>query len=610
MSIRSFSILLINFFFITFSFAQNQQVIDSLEKMTKTVEDEKKAEVYNHLAFEYLVISIDKSLNYSDKALKYAHLTNNRQEEINALSDIGSAFYSQNKYFEAIKYYQQSLMICKEINNEQKMADINNRIGKIYKNLSDYEKATEYSLKALEAFEKLYNADKQVIHYKEGIANTLNDIGLIYCDMGINNEALEYYKKSLKITQELFSALGKKEYKAHIASIINNIAIIYENTKDYEKALNYYNESLNIFNELNNKNGIAGALNNIGMLYFNSKAYEKALDYFLRSLEIKSELGSSQSISNTMVNIGAAYLRMNKYVEALPYFDQSLELAKKVKARNIISQNYLYLSELFSAKGNTAKAFDYYKQYSALEDSIYNIETINKIADIQTRYKIANKEQEIQLQENKIKAQRNLIYFAVAISLIILIFSIIFFIQKIRQKRANKELVLKNIEIVKSEQQLLACKNELENAISVLNEKNIFLQASKTTKISSGYKLPDSHKQEILDKIINLFDKEKVFLQSDITIDRISKQLNTNRTYVSQVINDTFKKNFSDYLNEYRVKEALKLLSDPNYKHLTIEGIASEVGFAIPTTFYRCFKKYTGVSPAFYLKTSRSGLYY
>jgi AraC-like DNA-binding protein len=60
-------------------------------------------------------------------------------------------------------------------------------------------------------------------------------------------------------------------------------------------------------------------------------------------------------------------------------------------------------------------------------------------------------------------------------------------------------------------------------------------------------------------------------------------------------------------LNEYRIKEACRRLNDTeHYGNITINGIASSVGFKTRTNFIAYFKRFTGLTPSEYLKIANS----
>jgi AraC-like DNA-binding protein len=77
----------------------------------------------------------------------------------------------------------------------------------------------------------------------------------------------------------------------------------------------------------------------------------------------------------------------------------------------------------------------------------------------------------------------------------------------------------------------------------------------------------------------------------------------SNQKYVSDAINSVLNKNFRSFLNEYRIKEAQRLLSEPDALKFSINAVATKIGFKSPTAFRNTFKELTGVTPSFYLKS-------
>jgi AraC-like DNA-binding protein len=99
-------------------------------------------------------------------------------------------------------------------------------------------------------------------------------------------------------------------------------------------------------------------------------------------------------------------------------------------------------------------------------------------------------------------------------------------------------------------------------------------------------------------KVIALFDKEKPYLDPELTLSDLAIRLKTNTSILSQVINKGFEKNFNDFINEYRVQEYQAKVKTPQYKHLTILAVALDCGFNSKATFNRAYKKLTGQNPS------------
>ena len=122
------------------------------------------------------------------------------------------------------------------------------------------------------------------------------------------------------------------------------------------------------------------------------------------------------------------------------------------------------------------------------------------------------------------------------------------------------------------------------------------------------YKKSGLTEQEALairSKIKKAFEEDKFYRDNTICLDILSDHIQDNRYKVSQVINTYFSKNFYSFLNEYRIKEAKKLLvSEPT---LSVKAIMYEVGFNSKNSFYSAFKKITGQSPNDYRAATNIG---
>ncbi len=102
----------------------------------------------------------------------------------------------------------------------------------------------------------------------------------------------------------------------------------------------------------------------------------------------------------------------------------------------------------------------------------------------------------------------------------------------------------------------------------------------------------------IIDEIERLIN-EKFFLDPDIDLYSLAKMLDTNTSYLSQVINEYMGKSFSEFLKELRINEAILRMGKsrliPKY---SMDGFARELGFRSRSSFYIAFKKQTGMTPS------------
>ncbi len=106
-----------------------------------------------------------------------------------------------------------------------------------------------------------------------------------------------------------------------------------------------------------------------------------------------------------------------------------------------------------------------------------------------------------------------------------------------------------------------------------------------------------------MEQVENHMENTKPYLDRELTIYDLSRQLDIPRHILSEIINEHMGKNFYKLVNDYRVEEVKMRLESPEYKHLTILAIAFDSGFNSKSSFNTIFKEKTGSTPSEYLKT-------
>jgi AraC-like DNA-binding protein len=113
-------------------------------------------------------------------------------------------------------------------------------------------------------------------------------------------------------------------------------------------------------------------------------------------------------------------------------------------------------------------------------------------------------------------------------------------------------------------------------------------------------KLEEAVKREYLQRLNSHMETHKPFLNPDITLESLAKEITVNPRILSQIINDTFKKNFKSFILEYRIKESMKILADSKHGDLTILEVLYQVGFNSKSAFNNQFKLFTNLTPIEY----------
>lgn len=132
--------------------------------------------------------------------------------------------------------------------------------------------------------------------------------------------------------------------------------------------------------------------------------------------------------------------------------------------------------------------------------------------------------------------------------------------------------------------------------------KNLFENVSLAPEIAGDQdyeieKIPDAQDEQLGSQLSSLMNTHQYYLRQDLTIYDLSKEVDISPRIISETVNGIFHKNFSEWVNTFRVEDAKEKLKDPSFHHLSIEGIGFESGFKSRSAMYASFKKLAGVNP-------------
>jgi AraC-like DNA-binding protein len=131
----------------------------------------------------------------------------------------------------------------------------------------------------------------------------------------------------------------------------------------------------------------------------------------------------------------------------------------------------------------------------------------------------------------------------------------------------------------------------------IINKGNFYAH----TKYKSS-SLSEEKSKKIKGTIMELMDRDQIFLDSTLTLNRLSQMIGINPKHISQCINTEFDLSFSDFVNTKRIEIAKEKLVNPANQDYKIAYIAYSSGFESLSSFNSAFKKYTGMTPSTFRK--------
>jgi AraC-like DNA-binding protein len=128
-------------------------------------------------------------------------------------------------------------------------------------------------------------------------------------------------------------------------------------------------------------------------------------------------------------------------------------------------------------------------------------------------------------------------------------------------------------------------------------EINEIIEASAQPDSIRQQRIPEAALLRLKEKLGLLMADEKPYLDETLSLPGLAEKMGVSVHNLSYLLNEGFHANFFQFINQYRIEEAKKLLVSPAHRHLSMVGIAYECGFSSKTTFNTTFKKMTGMSP-------------
>ncbi len=131
----------------------------------------------------------------------------------------------------------------------------------------------------------------------------------------------------------------------------------------------------------------------------------------------------------------------------------------------------------------------------------------------------------------------------------------------------------------------------------------LYQSTSKSTTIESkeNYSLINNadEKQEFKRLIEMILKEKKLYLDPNLKLEIFAKKIHVPQKKLSQVIHEVYDKNFTNFINDYRIQEAINILNSE--EKISMYVLSHKVGFNSRSTFNRAFKDYTGEIPRDYV---------
>ncbi|MBL7937234.1 MAG: hypothetical protein JNM51_15605, partial [Bacteroidia bacterium] len=403
-------LLIISFSFLIFSVFSQQAKFDSLKKqLIKTTAPQKRAVLLLDIARSIYINIPDSSIGYCNQA-KELSKTNNLEIEL------AQSLLCETRYVllkgdikTSIEKLNQAISLFQKNGNQKGLANSyslkSNALGRMGKDKEEL----EYLLKAKEIHTSISNIS--------GLASSLQDLSYVYCTQGAYQQALN-------------------------------------SLKELEK-LNLPESSNNFFTEIN-----------YGSIYFELKNIPEAILHFKKAIDIAHHYKMLDSEITGLTHLAESYAHINDFKNAHVNYSQALLLATSnnllVEEKDALKS----LVDLFETEKNYTDAYYALKRYKIINDSLFNIEKINSINDIEHKLQLTEKEkiivqQNLSLEKEKValaSSKNNTLLLIAGLVIVGIAFLFLFYYSRKTKKLFS--LIKKQKKEVELQKEIIETKNK------------------------------------------------------------------------------------------------------------------------------------------------------
>ena len=475
-----------------------------------------------------------------------------------------------------------------ESKDKYQIARALNNLGYIYATYYyDFQKAYENLNKSME-LSKLYGFDNNLAYSYLNMASIFDSRNRLFANDALSTEALDNTKLAFDF------AVKAQEWNVAVTSIYNMLEMIH-NKADFE----LITPDLTRFKNLQLTDSVemwqCTRMFCKATEAFQAGQYQQALNYYEKMLGEAQEIMTNrqQCIIKAMQQKAAVLAVMRHYEEAISCLREVEHIALDNGMQSELIDNYRAMAKVYDAMGNRqmAEQLDY-KFLKARDEFIQksHAEMVEKSRFLDEMRRVNDQVAQIQAKHER---AHQLLLMMTLIAVIILIAMVLLVRSNIKQRNYIRHLYEKNV-------QLLDVKVTAEQPASHSIDK----QEDSAPKYQS--QLDQESEDRLFERIKNVMDDIAIICKPDFSLQQLAIQVGSNYKYVSQVVNESYGKSFKQVLNEQRVREACRILNDPNQSaHLTIEAIAANLGFNSRSNFTVTFKRITGISPSDFMKMAK-----
>ena len=511
------------------------------------------------IANELLVYSIEIAQQQNDTLL--IGLVKLRQ---------GKVFNDLLNYRNSFQAYNSAYDISKECNDSVLMIQAMKGIERYYYQLELIDSAITYCVSALK-INKLRN----------NYAELSDNYGRLYSyqryttgEVLLNTFVLNGLKDS-----SLNAAIKSGDHSL-LCYVLTGLGLTTYDT-DIEKAFQYMQVARDSARKLPTPSKeLVYALTKSSVICLRYNQTKQARIYLYEALPLAEKTNYTSQLTHINFLIGDLLYAEDSITQAIPYYYKAIALAEKYRHKYYLPFIYNTLFDIYQSNENLDKSYKFQQNYMEVFRKNHNREMNIQIAKLSAKYQVEQKNEKIDnltiINDQKkiiIANQKRFIILLLITFLAVSTLLIILYRQLKKIKKAHWKLSQNTLELNIKNKEIAELKKKRDHQLEIIHD-------------------------DLKNELEALFENQEIYTKTDLTLNSTAIALKTNTSYLSGLINQDYKCNFSQFVNKYRIEKACEYLSDGHKDIYTIESIGESVGFKSKSAFNQAFKDTTGITPS------------
>ena len=354
-----------------------------------------------------------------------------------AYRELGKILRNESRFEEALRAHSEGLRQAETLNDTLEIVQALNNIGTDYRRMGVLDMAQDYHYRAWMTSKEC--SDTSFTAKKNRVVS-LNGLGNIYMTLGNYERADSVLRAALKGEKELNSALGQAINYANIGSIFQHRNML-------DSAWVYYRKSMALNHEAGSTLGISLCHTYFGSLYEKAQRYDRATTEYEEAYQLMKASKDEWHALNSLIALSGIHSTTGNEAQAMEYLDKAKQMALSIKSKEHLAEIYTLYYKHYKRIGDYQTALTTYEKAVAMEDSLLDMEKVNRIQNTSLNIERNRQEREMdkaRLNLEKERAARDVDYIVFGLIVLALIGTLAAFIFLQRIHRRN-HLALKRL---------------------------------------------------------------------------------------------------------------------------------------------------------------------